>query len=158
MRLFLKRDTADQSSRFLVYDELMKDKYSICGKSKPSGDNLKIIDLDGNTVAAIRQINLPIILMYNITAKGEKITLVYSGRSFSFRGISWHLRGDLDAKSFDIVDTDGTLIMSHCTRWGEQGDGYELNIESDSRELLALGVAVCINHMQTVDIKAPQAI
>ncbi|MDP4119637.1 MAG: hypothetical protein Q8876_01065, partial [Bacillota bacterium] len=92
------------------------------------------------------------------TVGNDKITLTYAKQQFTFYGISWHIRGDLLTKNYDIVDIDNSVIMSHCVRWGQFGDGYEINILSENREILCLCVAICLNHIQLAEIKAPQAL
>ena len=80
-----------------------------------------------------------------ITAKG-----VYS----HFYGINYHIRGAIAAKSFDVIDVDKTLVLSH-----RRHSGYcELDIADGADELFCVAVSVCANMMNIIEKTALQAV
>lgn len=153
VKIYLKRDSSDFSSRYIIFDELCDEKYRILGKHIASGERMYILKGE-EKVAKIRNIQFTVFRSYSITVKNETIRLIITktGADYTvnFRGISWHIRGDIIAKSYDILDADNTIVATNCKRFSPCGDGYELNIFSDSRELFCIAIAVCIDSIAAV--------
>lgn len=157
MKLYLKKDTSDVNSRFVVLDELCKEKYYVVQSAGYNFHNLDIIDLGFNRVCKIRTMPLPLVYSHTITDKNDAIRLLVS-KSYNrplayYYGISWRIRGNLILKNYEIVDNDNTVLLSHFNRWSMNEKGYELNVEDESRELLLIASAVCIDRIETGDKK-----
>ena len=148
MKVFIRRDTSDLHSRFLVFDEYGNKIYSVSGRNTASGELMKVIDA-GFTAAKIRDMKFPVINAYSITVGTESVKLFFTYRAGRLRarysGISWRIRGDILSGSFDILDADGTIICSVCERFSD--NCTELNIYEKGRELFCIASAVCVNSM-----------
>ncbi|MGN0489708.1 MAG: hypothetical protein ACI4HO_10640 [Ruminococcus sp.] len=158
MKLYIKRDKSSENSMFIVFDELCKEKYLVTG----SKDKLKLKNLKGETLLKIKRIPFPTLRTYSITAKSSNIKLVISSLKTAvncyFYGIGWHIRGNIFIKSFDIIDADNSLVATHIRRFSPCGDGYELNVINEDRELFSIATALCVNLEAKVDTVQMQPI
>lgn len=145
MKLYIKRDISAENSLFTVFDSLGREKYYVTGQKSV----LYISDMNGVCVAKIRQLPLPAIRAYSLSAgkRGCKFIINSSPTASNcyFYGLGWHIRGSIFIKSFDIIDADNSVVATHCERFGEKGRGWELNVSDEYNELLALCTAVCVN-------------
>lgn len=162
MQLFIKRDTTDLTSRFVVFDDLCKEKYHVVCPSIKSTGKLVVKTLSDEKIATIKEIPLPMMKAYSINDGKQSIKLIINvnaqGSSCYFYSSSWHFRGDILLQSYDIIDVDNSIIASNAKRFGKCGDGYELNITKDSNEALCLCVAICLLLVPIANDKAPQAV
>ena len=92
MKVFIRRDTSDIHSRFLVFDEFENKIYTVSGRNTASGELMKVMD-GGFTAAKIRDLKLPVIDAYSVTVAQESVKLIFSYRAGRLRarysGISW---------------------------------------------------------------------
>lgn len=148
MKVFIRRDTCEIHSRFLVFDEYENKLYSVTGRNTASGEIMKVIDA-GFTAAKIRQLRLPVIDAYSVTVASESVKLIFSYRAGRLRarysGISWRIRGDILSGSYDILDADGTIVCTVFEHFSK--NCTELNIFEDSRELFCIASAICVNSL-----------
>lgn len=146
MKAFIRRDTSDIHSRFLVFDEYGDKIYSVTGRNTASGELMKVID-GGFTAAKIRDMRLPVLDAYSVSVGAESVKLFFTYRAGRLRvrysGISWRIRGDILSGSYDILDADGTLICSVFEHFSK--NCTELNIYEKGRELFCLASAICVN-------------
>ena len=151
MRLYIKQDMSIENQLFIVYDELCNEKYFIKGNK----DKLYLVDLSGETLLRIRRIFLPTLKAFSITAQKQNIKFIMNNSNkFSncyFYGVGWRVRGNVFIKSFDIIDADNSLIATHIKRFSPCGDGYELNVINESKELFSIATAICVNLEAKVD-------
>lgn len=150
MKLFIKRDKTADDSLFVVFDEVLNEKYYV---TKP-GSSILIKDTGMNTVAKIKSLPLPSLRAYSLTACGRNIKF-FMGKKCYFYGTSWSIRGSIPEKSFDIIDGDNSIVATHSRRFGKSGDGYELNVYPEHCELLCVATAVCVNLGVTADCLKP---
>ena len=61
-----------------------------------------------------------------------------------FFGNSWLIRGDILTNTFDVIDSDNSLVASHRVSFSEK-KGYELEIISEHNELFCIATAVCVD-------------
>lgn len=161
MKFFFKRDISCADARFVIYDALCNEKYFVVSNGK-SVEKLKLIDLEGNTLLKIKKLPLPVVYAFSISHKTENIKMILnpakSAAGCYYYGISWHIRGNVFEKNFDIIDVDNTVVATHLKRWSGCADGYELNVYCREKELLCIASAVCINIVSIVDNPAIQAV
>ncbi len=148
MKLYLKRDIHSEQSRFVVFNELCKEKYIVSSVGK-SFEKLTITDLNGCVTAKIKRMPLPLLHAYSITCGKSNFKFILNpaknAENCYFYGISWHITGRVFTKIFSILDVDNSLIATHNSCCKSCSDGYELNISAEEYELHCLAVAVCVN-------------
>ncbi|MBQ7504292.1 MAG: LURP-one-related family protein [Ruminococcus sp.] len=139
MKLFIKRDKTVDGAMFAVLDELGKNKYYV----KSAKSHIVLCDLKGKTLLKIKRILLPALRTYTLVSCERTIRfLINPKKSYCwFYGMSWHIRGDFFAKSFDIMEADNSVAATFARRFND--DGYELIVNCEHNELLCIGVAVC---------------
>lgn len=146
MKLYINRDTHNVSARFVVYDDLYREKYTVTADKK-SFKRLKITTSDGKTAVKILQLPLPIVQVYSISdfKRNIKFTVKPSGfcADAGFYGVSWHIRGNILSKSFDIDDADNSIIAVHSCAF--EKNCCMLEIMNPENELFCLASAVCAN-------------
>lgn len=151
MKLYIKRDKTTDDSMFIVFDEICMEKYYVTG----SKNTMVLTDLQHNCLMKIKRLPLPALKAYSITADRGNIKFIVNNAvnyfSCYFYGIPWHIRGNVFNKSFDIIDADNSLVATHSKRFSRCGDGYELNVINEHRELFCIGTAVCVNLEAKVD-------
>jgi len=160
MILYIKRDITDITSRFTVFDETCTaEKYLVTGTHSAAGEKMQIVPANGSEVLlTIKKIPLPVLHTYSISDKKESIKLIVNNAGKTgtcyYYGISWRIRGTIETGSYDIVDADNTVIASHIKRWSSCGDGFELNVNNEDRELFCIATAVCLNSFLAAEIPA----
>ncbi len=161
LKLYISRDISSVTSRFVVYDELCKEKYIVTSSNK-SLEKLKITDLDGNVITKINRLPLPLLNAYSITNGKKNIKFILNpaknAENCYYYGISWHIRGRVFTKSFDILDVDNSLIATQIRSFEKCVDGYELNIKSEEFEQFCLASAVCVNLTASINNPALQTV
>ncbi|MDD5796305.1 MAG: hypothetical protein PUD24_05165 [Oscillospiraceae bacterium] len=161
MKLYIKRDIHSCNSRFIVLDELCHEKYTVFSSGK-SFEKLKISDLSGNVKTKINRLPLPLLHAYSISSGKTNIKFILNpaknAQNCYYYGISWHIRGQVFLKSFDILDVDNSVIavLSRC--FESCVDGYALTIYSEEYEQLCLASAVCANLASLSDNPALQTV
>ena len=145
MKLFLKHDITDISSRFVIFDESGNEKYIVTGKSGSSKQIMYISDMNDNKVSLIAFLNF---VGRYFSVKCEKrlyalIPCVNEHFGFMIYGSTFRFIGDIAAGSFSLIDVDKSPVMTQKKCWGKVGEGFEINIFDDEYEILALSVAVC---------------
>lgn len=158
MKLYIKRDKTSDDSMFVIFDEQGREKYNVT-RSK---NTIYMFDTENALRLKVRQLPLPAIRAYSLTAGNRNIKFIMNGKPTAlncyYYGTSWHIRGDVFAKSFDIIDADNSLIATHCKRFSDTGDGYELNVFAEHSEYLSIGTAICVNLCATVDNRVVQTV
>lgn len=161
LKLYISRDISSVTSRFVVYDDLCKEKYIVTSSNK-SLEKLKITDLKGNVVTKISRLPLPLLHAYSITSGKKNIKFILNpaknAENCYYYGISWHIRGRVFTKSFDILDVDNSLVATQARNFKKCVDGYELNINDEEQEQMCLASAVCVNLTATISSPALQTV
>ncbi len=160
MKIYLTRDKSEENSRYLVYSDTGQVLYKIIGKSKSSVERTYIMR-DDICVAKIRDARLgPIRTCYVSQADLSYhlvFTTVKNKTSISFHGLSFHIRGDIISKSYDILNIDNSVVACVCRRYNKTADALEININDKNFELACIAAAVCFNCACTTDLPALQA-
>ena len=149
VKLYLQRDTSDIYARYQVCDESGRLKYNIRGKRTPSGESLKIYDLNSEVLCKIRGIGFSVLSVYSISCGGESIRLnlaFANGRAaVQFRGISFYVRGDVLFGSYSILDADTAVV---CSVGKDFAKGCtQLEVSQQEREMFCLAAAACIDSL-----------
>ena len=162
MKLFLKRDISSDGALFIVFDELGKEKLYVGRDNRHSHFTLSITDTNFNRLCSISTVPLPMLKAFTIKDKKITIRLIFnkntSRQMCYYYGISWRIRGDIVNKTFEIVDNDNTVLLTHSGKWSRGNDCYEINITEGSRELLLVASAICVDLLQSADEKQLQTV
>ena len=158
MKLYIKRDSSACNCVFVIYDELGKEKYTVFAEKS----NLFYIKTNDNIcVAKIKRISISNLLAYNINVGNKKIRLLVTASKGELTGIcygnNWKICGSAAAKTFAISDVDNSVIARQSKVYLKH-DAYELEVFRESKELLSLSAAVCINMLNSVDNPIAQTV
>lgn len=148
MKLYIKRDVHSADSRFIVFDELCREKYFIVSYGK-SFDKLKITDTMGNVLTKIKRLPLPLLYAYSITCNKQNFKFILNpartAQNCYFYGTSFYIAGRVFTKTFNILDVDNSLVATHNRCCKSCSDGYELNILAEENEQSCIAIATCVN-------------
>lgn len=148
VKRYLQRDTSELAARYEVYGEQGELLYRIRGKKTPSGESMRIIDGQDGTVCKVRRLGFSALSTYSISFSGETVGLHIAAAGMvavRFRGISFSIRGDVLAGSYDIIDADCTVV---CAVGRDYAKGCtHLTIYHTEREILCIAAAACINSL-----------
>lgn len=162
MKLYLKRDTFNQLARFVVLDELGKEKYFIVNSQNYSHRNMAVTDVNFHQLCTIHSIPLPLLNAYTINDRKDTIRLIFNKNTSRlmcyYYGISWRIRGDILGKNYEIVDNDNKILLTHSGRTGSIPGGSEINIYDESRELFLLASVACADLIETNNEKQLQTV
>ncbi len=162
MKLYLKRDTFNQLARFVVFNELGKEKYFIVNSQNYSHRNMAVTDVNFQQLCTIHSIPLPLLNAYTINDRKDTIRLIFNKNTSRlmcyYYGISWRIRGDILGKNYEIVDNDNKILLTHSGRTGSIPGGSEINIYDESRELLLLASVACADIIETNNEKQLQTV
>ena len=124
MRFTISPCTSQGDTVFLIYDEAGEVRYRVTRSKKPAGAVLLLTDSQGTAAAKIKQRVFPPIIRYGISpaeGKNLSVTLRISGNGIPQQlilgGVTWHFRGDLVARNFDVIDVDSSVLLSHQKCW-----------------------------------------
>lgn len=145
MKLFLKRDTSNETSRFLVFDDMGKEKYIIVGKSKNSKQTMFLSDKSENKLSTITLFEFS---MKYFSIKCDKrlyILMPYIKDKFAFiiYGSTFRFMGDMISGRFSVIDVDKSIIMTQKRCWNKNGEVFEINISCEEQEIFILSMAIC---------------
>ena len=158
MKLFLKRDTIDEKSGFMIYDNKGLPKYSVTSEAG-NGMKLALFDSVGQQHSLIRYNTL---MLNYFTVRCEKrfyVLLPVMNKQFTFAiyGSTYRFT-EVAGDQFCVTASDGSPVMTQKKCWCRYGDGYELEIIDEAHEILLLSIAVCADMYLTITEKlAPQA-
>ena len=154
MKLYIKRDKTDETSRYIVYSESGEVVYKICGKYSTSSQRTYIMR-DDVCVAKIRDAHLGPIRTSYVTLCGSSFHLVttLSRKKYTvtYHGVPLHIRGDVLANCYDILAVDNSVIACVCRRYKTDSETMELNINDINYQLLCIASAVCLDSVGTID-------
>lgn len=151
MKLFIKRDNSSENSLFVIMDEFCNDLYYATG----CADKIKLYNTDKICCMKIRRVSLPAIKAYSISVGKRNIKFLISSHNLKapcyYYGVKWRIRGNIFINSFDILDVDNTKIASVAKRFGNCGDGFELNVYDNKKEMFCIATVLCLNLQTKVD-------
>lgn len=155
MKLFLKRDTSCEHSRYIVYDECKREKYIVTGKRGASVDKMIISSLDGTPCIQMRIAPFHVFYACSVNSSKERFTMIASNfrnkTEYRFHGISWVLTRSNDLRSFEILDADLSPVMIQLADSLAITGAYNLDIFCESRELFCISAAICADVINFAD-------
>lgn len=158
VKIYLQRDSSDARSRYCVFDEKGALKYTVSGKRNPSGDSMRLLTPNGETVCRIRGLGFSALSVYIISAGSESIRLniaVGSGRAaVRMSGISFFVRGDVLMGSYSILDADTETV---CAVGKDFAKGcIQLELNQTDREIFCIATAACLDSLNVGSVPAMQ--
>jgi uncharacterized protein YxjI len=150
MKFYMKQST-DTDALFTVIDSLSQAVYRVTGDSLSIGSKFYLIDNNKNEVARIFSVGLPTIAKYSISVDDKERARVTQNLNSThspirIKGVNWHFRGDLLTRSFDLLDIDSTVVMTHGRCWNQNGDCFAVEIAKESDVLLCLCIAIILDN------------
>ncbi|MCY1712946.1 LURP-one-related family protein [Caproiciproducens galactitolivorans] len=149
MKFFIKQSTGTDAL-FTIIDTLGQSVYRVTGDSLAIGSKFYFIDGSANEAAKIVSLGLTASSKYTIFIHDKECARV--NRSFTsqhhpvkIRGVKWHFRGDLMERSYDLINEDSAVVMTHGRCWNENGDCFAVDITNESDVLLCLCIAVILD-------------
>lgn len=149
MKLYIRQKIFSWKDKFTFYDSNGNDKYHVEGEFFSFGKKLHVYDSQGREAAYIEQKLLSFLPRYFVYVGNEQIAEIVKEMSFfrpkySINGLGWQVEGDFFAHDYDIV-FNGEKIVTINKKWMTWGDCYELNINDESDEIVALSVVLAID-------------
>ncbi|QEY33806.1 hypothetical protein FL966_01370 [Caproiciproducens galactitolivorans] len=149
MKFFIKQSTGTDAL-FTILDTLGQPVYRVTGDSLAIGSKFYLIDGNTNEVAKIVSLGLTPKSKYTIYIHDKECARVnWSFTSehhpVKIKGVNWHFRGDLVERSYDLIDANSAVVMSHGRCWNENGDCFAVDIANESDVLLCLCIAVILD-------------
>jgi uncharacterized protein YxjI len=154
MQFYIHQNTGTETL-FIISDCLGQPVYRVKGDSLSIGSKYYLIDNNENEAARIFSVGLSALSKYtiyiddkerarvilNLTATTPKQPIKIKG----VKGIRWRFRGDLITRSYDIIDVDSTVIMTHGRCWHTGCDCFAVDVTNKQDVLLSLCIAVIID-------------
>lgn len=133
--------------------------YEATGEFTPLGRKFIIADTEGREISRISGMRLTSACQYSVSAGKEhmRITTDFSSphRCVRLRGIPWRFRGSALSRSFDLVNAQSRVVMTHGRCWTMRGECYAMEIPELSHIPLCLSVAVVIDSIAACGRSAP---
>lgn len=149
MKLYIKQKVFSFRDRFTVKDEYGEDKYYVEGEILSLGKKLRIYDMDGNELAFVRERLLAFMPKFTIEINGSEIAEII--KRFTFLrpkyyvdGLGWDVEGDFFSHNYDITDGNKTIVSIH-KQFMAWGDTFEIDVQKDNDEIIALAVVLAID-------------
>ena len=135
---------------FCVLDSHGQPVYQVRGDTLPFGCLLVMEELErGRKIARISGVRLSSAWQYSISCGLQHVRLSMNvaapRRPVRFRGVPWRFRGSVLMRSFDLVDAQGKIVMTHSRCWSGHGDCFAVEIPDPGNVPLCLGVAVVVD-------------
>jgi Uncharacterized conserved protein len=149
MQFYIQQST-DPDVLFAIMDSSGQPVYRVTGDSLSIGSKLCMLDDGNREVARISCAGLTAISRYTISV-GDKerarVSWNFSAKrqQVKIKGVNWQFRGDLVSRSYDIVDIDSAVVMSHGRCWNQIGDCYAADIAKESDVPVCLCLAVILD-------------
>lgn len=149
MKLYIKQKVFSFRDRFTVKDEYGEDKYYVEGEILSLGKKLRIYDMGGNELAFVRERLLAFMPKFTIEINGREIAEIV--KRFTFLrpkyyvdGLGWDVEGDFFSHNYDITDGNKTIVSIH-KQFMAWGDTFEIDVQKDNDEIIALTVVLTID-------------
>ena len=151
MEFYIKPCTAE-GSLFVICNAAGEQVYYVTGENNALGGKLYLKDCNGREVVKIRRLGTPEISRYSICVQGKERAgilqnFIGSRPVYRLYGVSWSFRGNVLSRSFDIIDVDGGVLMTHGCCWRAKGDCFAVTVTRDADAPLCLAIAVVIDSL-----------
>lgn len=149
MRLYINQKVFSFKDKFSVFDEHGNEKYYVEGEMFSWGKKLHLYDIYGNEIAMIHQKPISLTPKFRIYINGQKIAeivkkVTFLSQRYEVNGLNWVTSGRLSAHNYNISDGIN-IIASIYKRRMSWGDSYELYIDNQQDEVVALAVVLTID-------------
>lgn len=149
MKLYMKQKVFSFRDRFTIKDENGEDKYYIEGEILSLGKKLRIYDMGGNELAFVRERLLAFMPKFTVEINGREIAEIVKKFTFLIpryyvSGLDWNVEGDFFSHNYDITDGNKIIVSIH-KQFMAWGDTFELDIQNDKDEIIALAVVLAID-------------
>jgi uncharacterized protein YxjI len=152
LRLFLKSENVP-GKLFSVLEESGAPAYTVEGKAFPLGCRFMLRMPDGTAAAHLSGLCLQGVHHFTAVQGTRSVRMrVQPGsphRPVQFRGEPWRFRGNLAARSFDVVaEYPGgamQLILTHGRCWNGEADCYALTVTRAEDVPLAVCIAAVLD-------------
>lgn len=158
MRLYIEQKIFSFRDRFSVKDEDGYDKYFVEGELFSFGKKLHIFDRNDVEIGMIHQKVMSFLPKFYVYVGGMEVAEIVKEFTFfkpkySIDGLGWSVDGDFWSHDYIIRDNGREIISIHKT-WMTWGDCYELDIDQDADEIVALAVVLAIDCVMDVNNSA----
>lgn len=149
MQFYIKQST-DPDTLFTIMNSSGQPVYRVTGDSLSIGSKLCMLDGGNNEIARIYSVGLTTISRYTISVGDKERARVSwnfnaKRQQVKIKGVNWRFRGDLASRSYDIIDIDSAVVMSHGRCWNQIGDCYAADIANESDVPVCLCLAVILD-------------
>lgn len=149
MKLYIKQKIFSWNDKFSVYDANGEERYFVEGEFFSWGKKLHVYDNAQQEAAFIRQEVLTFLPKFIVSINGQDIAEIVKEFTFfkpKYRidGLGWEIDGDFWDHDYTIMK-NGSAIVSISKEWFTWGDCYELDIENQEDEIVALAVVLAID-------------
>lgn len=150
MKWYIKQSNADGDELFVIYNDVGQPAFYVRNEKTPLYNRMVMQNVAKMTVAKINRIGVHTLSRYDIIIDGRDNVrvvqnLTASAPKFTIRGANWHFRGDLISRSFDILDVDNSILMTHGHCWGVKGECFAAEINGVQNDLTCLCIAIVID-------------
>ncbi len=160
VKVFLIRDNSEHDSRYVVYSQSGEILYSVNGTHKSGSQKIGVFQGDA-CIAKIRDVAIANLRTNYVSLPQDKFHLVISQSrskfSVIYHGVSFHIRGNVLEKSYDIMNIDNSVVACIQKRFDTSKETLEININNDKYLLHCITSAICLNCICTTDALALQA-
>lgn len=160
MKFYLKPNIGPETL-FAVLDSVGEPVYTVKAENSALGCHFLLLDGDEIAAAKISCIRISSAFQYSLTAgkKHARVTVDYTAvkQPVKIKGVRWQFRGSVLTRSFDIVDENTRVVMTHGRCWNENGDCYaaEISEQECKNKELCLCIALAVDCANMGGIAAP---
>lgn len=151
MKYYIKQNTADGKEVFTVLNEVGQSVYHVLSDESTLYSKLILLDEAQNVVAKINRIGVIGFSRFDINIDDKECARITQNLAakvtpkFKIHGVSWHFRGNMLLRTFDVLNVDHSIVMTHGRNWGINGECFAVDISLPQNEILCLCIAVVID-------------
>lgn len=154
-KYYIKQKLFSWKDKFSIKNGEGEDVFFVEGEWISIAKRLHMYDAGGHEVFLIEQKLITFLPEYEILAGGRVIARVTKKISFFtpeyyVEGPGWKVEGALGAHNYKITGSKGTVAVI-SKAWLSWGDFYEISVEKEINERLALAVVMVIDAVMASD-------
>lgn len=147
---FFLQQSAEPGLLFSVMDGNGRPVYRVTGDSLALGSKVCFLDQNELEVARVFSVGLAAIAKYSVmVGEKERARVTWNLRSerqpIKIKGVKWRFRGDLITRSYDLVDEDAAVVLTHGRCWNRMGDCYAVEVAKGENALIGLCISVILD-------------
>ena len=149
MKLYMKQKVFSWKDKFTIKDSNGIDKYFVEGEFLSLGKKLHIKDSNGNEVAFVKQRLLSLLPRFDVEINGTTVAQIVKKFSlfkpkYAIEGVDWIVQGDFFSHNYVIYQGEIIIAAIH-KQWMAWGDTFEIDIDNEDKEVMALAVVLAID-------------